>query len=411
VILETTQGALAVAARPRDPYGAYSTLATDTFAGQTVTPEGALSLISVYGAVSLIANTCGAMPLEVVNTKGKSGQRVVEGGKLAPLLRHAPNSEMSGVDLWTMVFAHLLLRGNAYLAKLKDANGFVEELVPLMPQDVTPYRNGAGVKVFRVRVYHGSTFLESDFTEDAILHIKGPSFDDPLVGASPIALQRQSLGVQLAQSEYQARAYQDGMLIKGLLSTAQPTITPETATMIKNQWRSAYGGIGNSHEIAILHSGMTFQPVSMSPEDAQFIQTMKYGATQVATMFSLPASELNSDGASLTYSNVGQDMLKTHQRAFRPRLNIVQAALNRDKDLFGPKSPWVPKFNPRESLLTDIETRFGVYRTGREIGVMSQNDILRDEDRPEIDGGDDYTPLRASGTDKGGGSGDSAEAP
>lgn len=411
MILETTRGALAIAARPRDPWGAYSSIPTDSYAGQFVTPESALALAAVYGAVSLVSETNGTMPLEVIDTRATSGERVVRGGNLAAMLQHAPNADMSGVDVWVMVYAHLMLRGNAYLAKLRGPDGVVNELLPIMPQNVHPYRGVDGRKTFRVRLYEGMDFVEADFTDDAILHIKAKSISDPLVGESAIAHVRNTIGTQLAQSEYQARAYQDGMLIKGVLSTPERNLNPEAVTRVKQQWKSAYSGVGSSHEIAVLHSGISFQPVSLSPEDAQFIQTMKWGHTQVATFFKIPASRLNGEGTSLTYANQGQDDLYYDKQACLPLRLMCEASLNRDRDLFGPQSPWVPRFNSDVALRADVKTRFDVYRIEREIGTRSQNDILRAEDRPEIGAaGDDYTPLKSSGTTASGGTDGSASA-
>jgi HK97 family phage portal protein len=400
VILDTPSGRIVDVARPSSVYNAWSLPAEWSLAKQAVSTDTALALVAVYGAVSLVADTNGVMPLEVIDTKAQSGKRVVQGGWMPTLLQHAPNADMTGIDVWVYVNACLMLRGNAYLAKLReDGTGRVTALYPVNPAQVYPYRGQDGRKLFRVSIQTGETYVDSVFTEDAILHIKGRSLTDPLVGASPIEHARHALGTQLAQQEYQARNYADGMLIKGVLTTPQANITPDAAARIKQQWRSAYQGTGNSHDVAVLHSGVTFQSVAMSPEDAQFIQTMRWGHTQIATMYKIPASRMNGESASLTYANQGQDDLFYDKQACLPLRRMIEAALNRDTDLFGPASAWVPKFNAEVMLQADIDTRFKVYRTAREIGVMSQNDILRAEDRPTIGAeGDDYTPLGASTT-------------
>lgn len=394
MIIETKRGELVRVAKPRDPWGAVTSLDIRTYSGQNVTPESALGHVAVMGAVSLVSDYNGAMPLETIDTRAKSGHKLVEGGWLAPMLRHAPNEDQSGPDLWVMVNAHLMLRGNAYLAKIRDEQGVIRELYPIHPSCVNPYRDAEGRKLFRVKISTGIDYTEADYTSDAILHIKGKSINDPLVGESVIAHCRNTLGTHAAQVEYQARAYQDGMLIKGVLSTPERNLNPEAVERVKAQWRSTYGGIGNSHDIAVLHSGIQFQQVSLSPEDAQFIQTMRWSHTQVATMFKIPASRLNGEGASETYANQGQDDLFFDKQACLPLRVMIEASLNRDPDLFGATSPWVPRFNSDMALRADIETRYKVYQIARQIGVASQNDILRAEERPEIGPeGDDYTPL------------------
>lgn len=400
MILDTLRGSIALAARPRNPYAMWNQLPTDSMAGQIVSPESALAIVAVYGAVALVAEANGTMPLEVIDTKAARGDEVVRGGQLAPMLQHAPNSEMSGADLWMTVFSHLMLRGNAYLAKLRDSSGRVVELLPIHPMYVHPYRDQNGVKTLRVRLYQGSTFIDKDFTEHEILHIKGRSIEDPLVGESPITHTRNMMGTQLAQTEYQARAYQDGMLIKGVLSTPEKNLNPDAVTRVKEQWKSTYQGVGSSHDIAVLHSGITFQPVSMSPEDAQFIQTMKWSHTQVATMFKIPASRLNGDsGNSLRYANQGQDDLFFDKQACLPLRLMVEGAINRDTDLFGPFSSWMPRFNSDVALRADIKTRYDVYQIARNIGSMSANDVRGTEGDPSIGpDGDNYEPLKITGS-------------
>lgn len=387
MILETISGprTLNRASKPYDPWGAYSALQTATYAGKDVTPEGALALVAVYGGVSLIAEANGTMPLETIDERAASGSRVVRAGWMAPMLRYQPNADMSGVDLWTMVNAHLLLRGNAYLAKIKDAaTGRVSELYPLHPANVHPFRDKNGVKLFRVDVVDGTGTTEEIYTADSILHIKGKSVSNPLVGESPIAAARNTIGTQLAQVEYQARAYQDGMTLKGVLTVPQMNISPDAAERIKQQWRSAYGGISNGHDIAVLHSGATFNPVSMSPEDAQFIQTMKWTHTQIATLLKIPASRLNGEGASLTYANQGQDDLFFDKQACLPLRIMIEQALNRDPDLFGYTSPWVPKFNEKEQLRADDETRARIADMRLRNGSLSVNEYREFEDEAGI---------------------------
>lgn len=384
MILHTTGGSISIAARPSNTMSQWNTLATDSLAGQGVTPGSSLALAAVFGAVSLIADANGIMPLEVIDQRAATGRRVVEAGWLPAMLQHEPNEDMSGVDLWTFVNACLLLRGNAYLAKLPLGDGTLE-LYPLLPETVTPFRGEGGRKLFRVRVMEGETYVDAVYTADVILHIKGRSLTDPLIGSSPISCARHALGTQLAQQEYQARAYSDGMLIKGVLSTPSPNLTPEAADRIKSQWRSAYGGVGNSHDVAVLHSGTTFQGVSMSPEDAQFIQTMKWGHTQIATLYKIPASRLNGDsGSSMRYANVAQDDLYMDKQACLPLRRQIEAALNRDMSMFGARSAWVPKFNPAVALQADLETRTRVADIRLRNGSLSVNDYRTSEDEPTI---------------------------
>jgi HK97 family phage portal protein len=396
VIIPTRDGDVYAVARPRTTNGPYNTLPTSSFSNQTVTPEGAMALSSVYGAVTIIAHACGTMPLQVVDPKAVGAAQYVHDGGLARMLGVAPNRDMTSIDVWTFVFASLCLRGNAFLAKLRDRSGNVNELYPIPAANVTIWRAPNGAKLFRVRTLDGTRWIEQDFTEDAILHIKGLSIDDPLVGVSPITMLRHRMGVQLSQSEHQARVYRAGLALRGVLSTPQSTLNPTSVASMKDQWKEATGPDGDA--IAVLHSGMQFQAVTMSLEDAQFVQTMKWGHTEAALAFQLPPSRLAGDsGDSSRYANMAQDDLFMFKQALMPRIEMAEGALLRDKDLFGIGSRWRPRFDPDKQLRADPRERWEIHKIRREIGAASTNVILADEEQPTIGAaGDDFTPLRGT---------------
>lgn len=402
MILPTKQGDIKAIAHRADVYGPYKSSPTWSHSEQTVTPEGAMALTAVYGGVMLLAQTLGTMPLQVLDSRKTVGDRLVSAARIASILGTKPNRDMVSPVLWTMMFTHLLLRGNGYLAKLRGEDGYVNELLPLLPQDVTPWRAENGQKLFRVRLLSGNEWYERDFTDEAILHIQGPSLDDPLVGCSPFTIARHRIGTHLAQSEYQATAYASGLLIKGVLSTPNSNITPDVANQMQNRWQDAYGGLRGSGRVPVLHSGITFSPVSLTPEDAQFIQTMKWGHTEIATLLQIPASRLNGDtGSGMRYANMTQDDLYMFKSAQLPRLVYVESALAADADLFGPGAYWYPKFNADAQLRADVETRWRVHRLQREIGATSVNEIRDDEGWSRIGPeGDDYTPLNNVGQEQ-----------
>lgn len=392
MILGTPKGdvPIASAAKPSNPWLAYSTLAQDTLAGRDVTPSSALALNAVYGAISLIANGCGMLPCETIDTKATGKGKLVTAGRLAPMLRHQPNEDMSGVDYWTLVFNHLLSWGNHYAAKLRGPDGYVRELYPLLPESVHPFRDAQGRKLFRVATYDGATFVDQVFTKRDIWHVMGPSFDAGLTGASPIAVQRYALGVATAQAEYQSRFYMDGSALKGYLSTEQRDLSPEAADRIKAQWRARHSGLSNAHDVPVLHSGLKFEATSISPEDAQLVESMKWSATQIATMYGLPASRLNTDGGhSNRYANMAQDDLHVVKSAYLPRILRVEAALNMDADLFGPMSPWVPKFNIAAAERADQKSRFDAYSVAIRDGWLLRSEVREAEDMDPVAGIDD----------------------
>jgi len=384
------------AARPFDPWRQWQSLATDTYTGKSVTPEAAMAIGAVFGAVNLVSTTIGTIPLEIIDTS-KEGNPVITNSKLGTMLRYQPNSDMTGGVMWTLVAAHIMLRGNAYAAKLRNKQGYVNELVPFPPDTVFPFRGKNGQKLFRVRRYEGTTAIDEVYTPRDILHFCGPSFDDGLSGSSPIGVMRNRMGVQLAASEYQARFYQNGAALKGVIETPM-TLTQEAGERLRNSWESANAGLENSHRTAVLEQGASFRAISISPEDTQLIETLKWGATEIATAFSIPASRLNADsGKGMRYANSEQDDLHFLKSAIGPRIVYIEEALNTDPDLFGASSAWIPRFNIDSLLRTDANNRWNVYQVASRIGALNPNEIRAFEGMSPRPGGDEYTVITPTG--------------
>lgn len=378
MILGTPKGDEAVKLVTSEPTYAYNGgVRIDTQTGRPVTAASAMGIASFYSGANLIAKTAGTLPLRVYE-RGSNATRLVDATKaqVAMRLRHQPNPDMSAHAYWTTVFLHLVTQGNAYLPKVYEAGEFAPHLYLLPPDCVWPFRGPDGEKLFRVRSpYSGREFV---LTSRAILHIPGISVGDGLVGHNPVSAMRHRLGVSLAASEHQQRFFQQGSVLRGVLSV-DGTLTEDAAQTIRDQWQANYAGLDNAHKVAVLDHGAKFQQIAMSHEDAQFIDMMKLGATEIAAMLNIPPAMIGAEGASLTYANAQHNDLHFLKFTLRPWLRYVEAALNSDPDLFGPATKWEPEFDVDDLIRPDIATRFQVHKIAREIGLRDTNEIRQDE--------------------------------
>lgn len=402
MILGTPQGdeAIALVSRQPDGYHGFRSPAIDTMTGRAVTPGAALGIGAFYSGANLIAKTGGTLPLRVYERTPDASQLVDPvRAQIAMRLRHSPNPDVSAATFWTTVFLHLVTQGNAYLPKVYEAGQFAPHMYLLPPDCVQPFRGADGEKLYRVRMPQSGK--EYVLTSRALLHIPGISFGDGLMGHSPVSVMRHRLGVNLAASEHQQRFFANGGAIRGVLSV-DGTLTTEAAETIRDQWQATYGGLDNAWKTAVLDHGAKYQTVSMSNEDAQFIDMMKLCATEIAAMLNIPPAMIGADGASMTYANAQQNDLHFLKFTLRPWLRFVETAINNDPDLFGPQSRWEPAFDVDDLIAPDIETRYRVYKTAREIGVLGRDEIRRDEDRApltdEQKADPDFAPLAATKT-------------
>lgn len=365
-------------------YAPFSTLLSNTYTGRSVTPESALAITALYSAVSLIAKAAGTMPLRTFD-RGSGYPVEVLGGQMAPMLREAPNAEISAAVMWTMIFSHLLLRGNAYLAKRKDPKtGRVIEVAPIPPDLVAPFRDDNRKKWFRVQVRNPTNDLRPSFMYfDAsdICHIIGPSATgDGIMGDSPVSVNRQRLAVALSASEFEQRLYKQGTMQSGVLvqGTGAP-LKSQRKQELSSEWRANYSGAENAHGVIILEQGWDYKPLSLAPKDLEFIQQQQHSVSEIAAMYSLPAEILNGNGPTLTYNNGETHDLRIAKWAIRPWLTYAESALKMDPDFYGPLSSWYPSFDMKELLRADAKTRAEIAEMRLKGRSVTPNEIRAEE--------------------------------
>lgn len=328
---------------------------TASFTGRDVTRMDAMGLPPFWSGVMLLAGTAGMLPLEVVDRANRN--QVVAGAGVAKRLRFQPNPDQGAAQFWMSMFAQLIPAGNAYALKLPASDGlFAPELYLIQPEYVQVYRGDSGELEYDVQAPDGSTFA-AGVKRRHIIHWRGPSLTNPLVGSSMVEYNRHSLGNALAAQEYQGATYRKGGVPKGILSIDEP-LEIEDATTIRDQWHSTYGGIENAGEIAVLDRGATFQATGMTNESAQFVEQMNMSATDAARLLNLPAAMISAEGASMTYANASHNDLHFLKFSLAKWLRLAEEPLNLDPDFFGVSSAWEPRFNTDAIVEPDQGERY-----------------------------------------------------
>jgi HK97 family phage portal protein len=323
-----------------------------TYTGQTVSPEGSLSLVPVYSAVSLLAGSVGSLPL-VVYRRLEQGRERAEDYVMWRILHDQPNTEMAADELWEMITGHLALWGNAFLAKFRNNLGVVGELYPISPKRVQVGRDTNGKRYFIVD--GADRYDESD-----ILHIRGFG-TDPLVGLSPIQQARQMLGAVMSQEEFSGRFWANNAHPAGVLKHPN-RLSQDSADRLKASWKASHGGPRNAGEVAVLEEGMTWEATGMPLEDAQFIQTAQWNDLRIAQLFRIPPYMIGAkSGDSMTYSNTEMQGIDFVRWSLRRWLIRIEKSLLRDESMFLQQTRFYPEFLVDGLLRADTKNRYESY--------------------------------------------------
>ena len=221
-----------------------------------------------------------------------------------------------------------------------------------------------------------------------VLHIPGLGFDG-LVGYSPIAMAKNAIGLAMATEEYGAKFFANGAAPSGVLEHPGTIKDP---TRVRESWQQTFGGSANSNKIAVLAEGMKYTPISISPEQAQFLETRKFQINEIARIFRVPP-HMVGDLEKSSFSNIEQQSLEFVKYTLDPWVirweQSIQRILLTDEE----KKTYFVKFNVEGLLRGDYQSRMNGYATARQNGWMSANDIreLENLDRiPAEEGGDLY---------------------
>ena len=360
--------------------------------GKSVTERSAMQMTAVYACVRILSEAIAGLPLHLYKYNKSGGKEKAFDHPLYLLLHDEPNPEMSSFVFRETLMTHLLLWGNAYAQIIRNGKGEVIALYPLMPDRMTVDRDEKGQLYYEYNVCQDEAPINKEAVVRLkpydVLHIPGLGFDG-LVGYSPIAMAKNAIGMAIACEEYGAKFFANGAAPSGILEHPGTIKDP---SKVREAWQSQFGGSANSNKIAVLEEGMKYSPISISPEQAQFLQTRKFQITEIARIFRVPPHML-ADLEKSSFSNIEQQSLEFVKYTLDPW--VIRWEQSMYRTLFTPdeKKEYFFKFNLDGLLRGDYASRTSGYATARQNGWMSANDIreLENLDRiPAELGGDLY---------------------
>lgn len=353
-------------------------------AGTNVNERTAMQIATVYACVRILSETVASLPLVLYKKTDTFREEAVD-HPLYFLLHDEPNAEMSSFTYWEAVMTHLCLWGNSYSQIIRDGRNTILGLYPLMPDRVEVDRDDSGNIYY---IYHnssdetGSIDKQGDivFRRDEILHIPGLSFNG-LVGFSPIAMMKNSLGSAIAVDRYGSDFFAHNAQPVGVLEHPGTLKNP---SKIRQNWMDTYGGVGNSHKVAVLEEGMSYKPITLPPEDSQFLSTKEFTVEEICRIFRVPP-HLVQDLKRSTFNNIEHQGISFVTYTLMPWLSRIERAIKKDCLLPEEKKEMYCKFNASALLRGDYGSRMDGYVKAISNGIMNIDEVRAKEDLPPMD--------------------------
>lgn len=370
---------------PRADYP--SSYGEQTVAGERVTINGSMSVATAYRAKNIISDDVAKMPFQQFMSDGDNIAKVDADGSLynmAYLTQVSPNQwGWTPFQFKKAVIEWQLFYGNAYIWKPPV---FPPQLLILPANRTVPVFDVAGNLWYRHTFSNGRTeYIPSV----EILHLLINPDETGFMGRGVITFARETVGRQLAARKTQSQFYSQGLNPSGYVSV-DANLDKEGRARVREAYSEAMAGSENAYKLAVFDKRITkFEPISMTPKDAEFIASIDATDRDICNFFGLSEHMLNR----------GKEAYNSNEQKY---IEYLQGTL--DSYLVpweeGARIKWLTradqasqyfKFNRASLLRMDAKARAETNSIKIQSGQMTPNEARAlDEQSPYVLGGEFY---------------------
>lgn len=301
-----------------------SAQANSTDSNVVVDESTALNVSAVWSAVRLIAESIGSLPIVGYQVDSNGKRKPAPNHPLSILFSGKPNRYQTTNEFLETLGLQEGLHGNTYclIGRVNDddVNSRIVSLLPLMADQMSVVLDDFGDIQYR--------YLEdgvlSVFPESRIWHVK--SMGNGIVGLSPLAYARESIGLGIAADRRAAKFAKRGFKPAGVLMLDK-LLTKEQRAAIRAEFADL--AVSEDDPLRILEAGMTYQQVSLSPADSQLLETRKFQLQDIARFFGVPAVMIGETSSNTIWGSGIESIVEGWYRfGLRPRLERIEASIN-----------------------------------------------------------------------------------
>lgn len=258
------------------------------FNNASIAGTGALQSIAVRSSVDLICSLVSELPLHVYRGEGASRQQL-------PLPRNLlePGDDGYGLEDWVYrLIESWLMRGNAYGDPVTDNLGYLRRLSLHAPDSVRP-----------TLTKNGPAWEVNGKPAPNLMHLRVNPMAGVLLGFSPVEAHVVTILQSIAAGQFGLQWFTEGTHPQSLLINTEVPIDAAQAKSVLDRWRAMKSG---TREPAVLGKGWEFRPLTITPEESQFLGTLGVSEAQCCRIFGPAIAETlgYESGGSMTYSNV-----------------------------------------------------------------------------------------------------------
>ena len=335
-----------------------------------------LALSAVYRCVEVITNGVASLPVKLYRTDEK-GFKYEMHNNLSFILSKKPTGKINAFTFYKLIVKDILLQGNAYALILRNGKGEIIGLQYIQAGLVSPIDRGD-------RIEYQVTGIKGFVRQEDILHFMNYT-DNGVYGISVLTHARRTLGIADYGENASENFYKSGGCTTGFLKFDGPSSGKQREEIL-SAWNQATGGVRNQpNGIPVLPANVNYTQLSVNPADAQLLESREFSVVEICRFFGVSPTKC-FDLTHASYNNSEMAELAFLNDALRPLLTKIEMEM--ETKLFKPEEGYDIKFDVSELLRTDKKSQAEYFTKMFNLGVLSPNDIRKELDMDEIEGGD-----------------------
>lgn len=341
-----------------------------------------LLLSAVYRCVEVISDSVAQLPLEPYKIDKNGYKLKYTEHPTYNILNKEPNPRMSRFTFMKALMISVLLKGNGYAYIERDEKGNAIAL-HFIPADLVTV---ISPKLLRDNVTYSVTGI-GNVEACNMIHILNFSYDG-ITGISTLAHAKNTLGLAVDSEAHAAGFFKGGANMAGILKVTSGTLTEQQKRTLKSSWQTAFSPeTGTPNGVCVLEGNMDFSPITVSPSDAQLLETRQFNVIDICRFFGVSPVKA-FDLSKSSYSTVEATELAFLTDTLAPLLEKIE--LEFERKLYKPseKDSIDVRFDTATLLRADKQSLANYYQTLFNIGVISPNEIRKELDLPSVENGD-----------------------
>lgn len=363
--------------------------------GTNVSPDTALTFTAVWAAIRLLTESVSSLPISVYRVENNGDKTEAVKESLYSLLKYKPNTYQNKITFFEKIMMDLCVNGNSYVYIERNRLARVTGLYCMNYEDMTIIQKDN--QLFYENGETGEVYDSND-----VLHFTGLTTDG-IEGLSPITQCKKAIGWGMAIEEYGNTFFKNGAKLSGVLSTDR-SLSETAIDRLRQSFNNTYSQLSGSNQTAILEEGLTFKPVGISPDQAQFLASRTFSLEEIGRIWNIPPHMLG-DLSKSSFNNIEMQSQEFVTYTLLPYLTRIENEMNLKLFRTSDVGRLFVKFNVGGLLRGNIKDRSEFYTKMINTGVMSINEVRALEDLNKIEDGDKHfmqmnmTTIEKIGTD------------